>query len=281
MDIKARIDQIIDEAWNRVNNEAVKQGDTKYISLNIEILEESERLLRELDRISNDVDVLEKKVNSLSSIVNVTNFSSITNLSIRSSLPEIDNAITIDDSVDDSVDEDIEETAETNNFSTTGVYETLSNSEVIIVDGKKRKIATEIKKFTESVGATPLRSKDIIYSDKVFRRSNYFLLNGVCLIIKLSRIKSPFWGLGEQIINYLNSLKELNNYYLVLLTSEKAGWVFSKSQINNNIENGLWPTAVKEYGEGFEYKIHSSALKDEDSFSTYNQFFEKIGFKNY
>ncbi len=132
-------------------------------------------------------------------------------------------------------------------------------------------IDPDIKEFVDSVGAKePLSgTKSAATFHKLFKRKNYFSLNGHFLIVKISRIEPPFWGVGKSYIDFLN---ELEDYSLVLLTSPTEGWVFSKSQVNNHVSSGRW--ALRE-ADG-NYKIHVP-LPDANSFSSTSQFLLKVG----
>ena len=57
----------------------------------------------------------------------------------------------------------------------------------------------EIKKFATAIGAKEPNPGDKNYKlfRQVFRRSNYFILDGKFAIIKISRTAKPFWGVGK------------------------------------------------------------------------------------
>ena len=73
----------------------------------------------------------------------------------------------------------------------------------------------------------------------MFPRSNYFFLKGKILIVKISRSARPFWGVGEKYLDFLDSF----DYFLVLLTSDTEGWIFSKKRSRPNIAGGQVATA--------------------------------------
>jgi hypothetical protein len=129
----------------------------------------------------------------------------------------------------------------------------------------------EIQKFVTSIGATePDPSSDIYKTFRqLFKRHNYFILTGNFLIIKISRSKKPFWGVGKDYIEFLNML---NNYYLVLLTGANEGWVFNKSEINYFLSSKRWN--LRE--EDNNYKINPP-LPDKNSFITKTKFFQITG----
>ena len=125
----------------------------------------------------------------------------------------------------------------------------------------------DIKAFAESVGANDAIADDVKLR-RLFRRRNYYSLNGRFLIVKVSRINPPFWGVGKKYIDFLNGLPD---YSLVLLTTPTEGWVFSKSQINNHINSGQWKLREADGN----YKIHSP-LPDTNAFSIAARFLSKI-----
>lgn len=129
----------------------------------------------------------------------------------------------------------------------------------------------DIRMFVESIGATePLAgTSSAMMFRKLFRRKNYFSINGHFLIVKISRIEPPFWGVGKAYIDFLN---DLTDYSLVLLTSPTEGWVFSKKQVNNHIASGKWALRVADGN----YKIHVP-LPDVNSFSSPARFLSMVG----
>ncbi len=129
----------------------------------------------------------------------------------------------------------------------------------------------EIQEFTTSIGATEPDSSSESYKKfrQLFKRQNYFVWNGTFLIVKISRSKKPFWGVGKEFIDFLNSL---NNYYLVLLTSGNEGWAFNKNEINHFIEIKKWNLRETDNN----YKINYP-LPDKNSFMTRKKFFKITG----
>lgn len=128
----------------------------------------------------------------------------------------------------------------------------------------------EISDFTSAIGATepPPGSEGYKLFRQLFKRSNYFVLNGKFLVVKISRSEKPFWGVGNKFINFFNSFE---NYHLVLLISKREGWVFNKNEINNYINNGTWRLREKDDN----YKINVP-LPDSNSFVSINAFLKKI-----
>lgn len=128
----------------------------------------------------------------------------------------------------------------------------------------------DIKVFVDAVGATtPLEGTEHYEKFRtIFKRENYFTLDKRFLVIKISRSEKPFWGLTKSIIDFVN---ELDDYSLVLLTSPTAGWIFSKSQVNDHIESGAW--ALRK-ADG-NYKINMP-LPEDNAFSLASYFRKKI-----
>ena len=128
----------------------------------------------------------------------------------------------------------------------------------------------EIEDFSRAIGAVEPQPGNKHYSifKSIFRRSNYFLLGDKFLMIKISRTKKPFWGIGKEFVDFLNNF----DYFLVLLVSNDEGWVFSKGEVNTNIRNKKWN--LRE--EDNNYKINPP-LPDKNSFYSYATFIKKIG----
>lgn len=118
-----------------------------------------------------------------------------------------------------------------------------------------------------SIFVTDLGAKELIPRIPKARK-NYFLLYGVPLIIKISRYDWQFWGVGEKYINLFNS--QYNNYFLILLTSEKSGWFFSKEEVNKFILTGKWHLREKDNN----YKI-ITPLPSSNWFNSTNEFVVK------
>lgn len=129
----------------------------------------------------------------------------------------------------------------------------------------------EISEFIDGVGAKEPKpgDKNFLLFKSIFKRSNYFMLNGKFLITKISRSKKPFFGVGKVYIDLLN---DTDNYLLVLLVSGTEGWVYSKNEINSNIQNSLWKLQEKDKN----YKINFNTLRDKNSFTSHTQFLSKI-----
>jgi hypothetical protein len=94
-------------------------------------------------------------------------------------------------------------------------------------------IDADIAKFVVMVDAKePLEGGEhYAIFRRLFKRHNYFTRKKRFLIVKISRSSKPFWGVAKDFIDFFNEL----DYYLVLLTSPREGWVFSKSDVIANI----------------------------------------------
>ena len=129
----------------------------------------------------------------------------------------------------------------------------------------------DISKFVEAVGAVEPPANDESYMTfrHIFKRHNYFVLEGRFLIVKVSRSDRPFWGVGKKFIDLLNGL---NDYYLVLLVSSSEGWVFSKAEVMVNIRN----LEGKLRGTDNNYKINPP-LPNRNAFANPKTFRKMIG----
>ncbi len=128
----------------------------------------------------------------------------------------------------------------------------------------------EIKEFVEAVVAIEPKPSDENYSlfKSIFKRSNYFKLNKKFLIVKISRSEKPFFGVGKP---YIELLHLLDNYFLVLLVNSREGWVYSKAEINANIEKAIWRLNDKDNN----YKINSYTLKGKNQFTSPAEFLRR------
>ena len=135
----------------------------------------------------------------------------------------------------------------------------------------------EVIEFAEAVGATDLkRLFDYSEFHGMFKKRNYFLIDkNKFLIVKISRNKiRPFYGFGKKFFDLFNTLTEKSGlYYFVALDSNKSGWVLSKHQILNHLSNGLLSYSAQQE----QYKINDYNLKHQDSFTSVEGFFKKIG----
>ncbi|MBW2066521.1 MAG: hypothetical protein JRJ03_16550 [Deltaproteobacteria bacterium] len=128
----------------------------------------------------------------------------------------------------------------------------------------------DILAFVEKVGAkepSPQSDKYVQWR-ALFRRSNYFVFRGDFMVVKISRSKRPFWGVGRDFVELLNSL---DDYWLVLLVSHREGWVFNKKEVNFHISSAKW--RLREADNN--YKINFP-LPDGNSFSSPDNFLKKV-----
>jgi len=127
----------------------------------------------------------------------------------------------------------------------------------------------EIAQFAASIRAK--RMLNIGSNRTLFSRPNYYQIPSGRLIIKISRSqrpKNPFWGVGAAQIDVL----DLGGrpYFLVLLVSEKEGWVFSADEVQKFITSDKWRLA----GDS-NYKINMP-LPNANAFLSPEQFLQKI-----
>ena len=121
----------------------------------------------------------------------------------------------------------------------------------------------EIAQFAESVGA------DLLQGQAIFRRPNYFRRNDRILIVKISRLMKPFWGVQKKVIDEVSD----SNYMVVLLTSSKDGWLFFEEEVRQNIAEDRWRLASDD-----NYKINTP-LPDQNAFCSIEQFLQKIEYQ--
>lgn len=129
----------------------------------------------------------------------------------------------------------------------------------------------DVAKFVEAVGAAEPLANDKKYAlfRRMFKRHNYFMLDGRFLIVKVSRSERPFWGVGKEFIDFLN---QLNDYFLVLLVPGTEGWVFSKAEVLANIQSLKWKLRAADNN----YKINPP-LPDRNGFAGPKTFRKKVG----
>lgn len=127
---------------------------------------------------------------------------------------------------------------------------------------------SDIHQFAQMVGAEEPEEGTESYKQfrRIFRRSNYFILKGKILIVKISRSVRPFWGVGEKYLEFLDSF----DYFLVLLTSNSEGWVFSKEEVKANIASDKW-----RLGKDGDYKVNMP-LPDQNSFCSPENFLRRV-----
>jgi len=121
----------------------------------------------------------------------------------------------------------------------------------------------EIKTFIDSIGC--------IEYNKGLSSENYFKFpeTKTLIAVKVSRSLRSFFGIGKKIIDIAN--RNEDPFFLVLLISDKSGWVYSKSEVNSNIKNGFWKLAT-----GDQYKINKGELSDSNYFISHSVFLKKV-----
>ena len=96
----------------------------------------------------------------------------------------------------------------------------------------------DVLEFAQMVGAKEPEEGTEYYMQfrLAFPRQNYFFLKGKILIVKISRSPRPFWGVGKKYLDFLDGF----DYFLVLLASNREGWMFSKNEVKANIASEKW-----------------------------------------
>jgi hypothetical protein len=127
----------------------------------------------------------------------------------------------------------------------------------------------EIQEFAQAIDARAPQPGSEHYATfkAMFKRSNYFLLGNKFIMIKISRSEKPFWGIGKPFIDLLNNF----DFLLILLVSNREGWVFSKEEVNSNIKNKKWNFREADNN----YKINWP-LPDRNSFHSPDNFLKKF-----
>ena len=122
----------------------------------------------------------------------------------------------------------------------------------------------EVLEFAQMVGAKEPEEGTEFYMK--FRPRNFFFLKGTILHVKISRSPRPFWGVGEESLDSLDSF----DYFLVLLTSDTEGWLFSKKEVKANISRDKW-----RLGKDGDYKINMP-LPDQNFFFSPERFLKRV-----
>ncbi len=130
-------------------------------------------------------------------------------------------------------------------------------------------VCQEIDEFTKAIGATAPTAGDAQFFmwKQILKRPNYFRFLKNLMIVKISRLEKPFWGVGKPYIDLFN--EHCNDYYLVLLAGDGSGWVFRKAQVNSMVENGTWKEAKDN-----NYKMNTP-LPDSYHFHSANDFLNR------
>jgi len=134
----------------------------------------------------------------------------------------------------------------------------------------------EIKEFTENIGAKKIQEVIDDILKLLFKRPNYFVIDKSILVVKISRSTNLFWGLGKDILErvdiFSRGTKIANNYFLVLLDSNCSGWIYSKRETLNNIEDKKWKFRETDNN----YKINHHTLKGRNRFISCEDFLKKL-----
>ena len=127
----------------------------------------------------------------------------------------------------------------------------------------------EVLEFAQMVGAKEPEEGTEFYMKfrSIFRRRNYFFLKSKILIVKISRSTRPFWDVGEKHLDFLDSF----DYFLVLLTSNTEGWIFSKKEVKANIAADKWRLREQDR----KYKINMP-FPDRNSFFSPERFLKRV-----
>jgi hypothetical protein len=139
----------------------------------------------------------------------------------------------------------------------------------------------EIKQFAQSINACDVHdySGDQVMSKREsswarrpkFRRGHYFVLElnneTYFLIMKISRSYPPFWGVGENNLNYCLKFSKTHPF-LILLDSDHSGWVYSKNDINQCLKLGNWSYSNR------DHKINRNNVTDKIWFNSKEGFFD-------
>lgn len=132
----------------------------------------------------------------------------------------------------------------------------------------------DVAKFVTAIGASEPSPDSTNYKKwkAVFRRSNYFRLDGMLIVVKISRSEKPFWGIGKDILDLLSLLED---YRIILLTSDKEGWAFPKRDVEGMIKSKRWKLREADNN----YKINAP-LPDKNSFFSPEHYLKKFGSAN-
>ncbi|HLW69993.1 MAG TPA: hypothetical protein VKS22_05170 [Candidatus Binataceae bacterium] len=121
-----------------------------------------------------------------------------------------------------------------------------------------------INNFARQVGA---ECHPMLIGAKL-NKDNCFTLNNKLLVIKVSLIPKPWWGLHTKATDKIKN----ENGFLVLLVSENEGWVLTGREVRDRIENESWRVASDEV----QYKIHRRDLPNQRHFSAPEEFLQAL-----
>ena len=138
---------------------------------------------------------------------------------------------------------------------------------VSLASQEETEMENEVQRFATAVGAKRMILDIGIDEEKLFVKPNYYQLSDCRLVIKISRSKRPFWGVG---VKQITILEQQGKYYLILLVSDKEGWFFSNREVAQSIHSNVWNIAHDN-----NYKINMP-LPDANAFSSPGQLLRKI-----
>jgi hypothetical protein len=97
---------------------------------------------------------------------------------------------------------------------------------------------------------------------------NCFTLKNKLLVIKVSLIRNPWWGLHTKAAEKIKS----ENGVLVLLVSQNEGWVLTAREVSDRIKGESWRVA----SDDVQYKIHLRDLPNQRHFFTSEEFLQAV-----
>ena len=132
----------------------------------------------------------------------------------------------------------------------------------------------EPTEFAKRIGAWNMRS---ILGAKLHRRNYFVLPQDTYLIVKVTTLPKPFFGLGRKFVDAFNTCTTAKGtWFFVGLDSNSSGWVLSKSQLNHGIANGSFPCSNEADPQQRQYKIHEQDFRHEDRFLSIDEFRQRI-----
>jgi hypothetical protein len=133
---------------------------------------------------------------------------------------------------------------------------------------------SEIESFANAIGAQKMSPQP--GQEQLFRSGrNYLQLPLLKLVVKISRLKRSFWGVG---VPQIQALEEFGPYYLVLLITERSGWALSRAEIKKlrlGPKSACWSRGTTGHKNENEYKINLP-LPDQNMFQSIEQFLQVI-----
>ncbi|MGH7987964.1 MAG: hypothetical protein ACREQX_17005 [Candidatus Binataceae bacterium] len=127
----------------------------------------------------------------------------------------------------------------------------------------------EIEDFASAIGALPFAvPPGQVEFARHFARRNYYRTQLGNLIVKISRGRRHWWGFGKAQSDFFD---QHGGYFLVLLASSREGWMFSRDEIRQFIDQGRW----KLNSNDNNYKVNWP-LPDRNSFSSREEFLQRL-----